>query len=118
MYEHASGKHINKEKTTLFFNKSVPMEVKNSIKNFLGVSEIKEYEKYLGLLAVVGRSRSASLNFIKERVWGKIEGWKEKLLSQASKEILLKAVVQAIPIFAMSCFCLPVGLCKEIEMMI
>ena len=94
------------------------MAVKNDIKNFLGVPKIKEYEKYLGLLVVVGRNRSASLNFIKERVWGKIQGWKEKMLSRAGKEVLLKAVVQAIPTFAMSCFRLPVGLCRDIEMII
>ena len=94
------------------------MEVKNDIKNFLRVPEIKEYEKYLDLPAVVGKNRSASLNFIKERVWGKIQGWKKKMLSQAGKEVLLKAIVQAIPTFAMSCFRLPVGLCRDIEMMI
>ena len=94
------------------------MAVKNDIKNFLGVPKIKEYEKYLGLPVVVGRNRSASLNFIKERVWGKIQGWKEKMLSQAGKEVLLKAVVQAIPTFAMSCFRLLVGLCRDIEMII
>ena len=94
------------------------MAVKNDIKNFLGVPKIKEYEKYLGLPTVVGRNRSASLNFIKERVWGKIQGWKEKMLSQAGKEVLLKAVVQAIPTFAMSCFRLLVGLCRDIEMII
>ena len=94
------------------------MTTKNDIKNILGVSEIKEYEKYLGLPTVVGRNRSASLNFIKERVWGKIQGWKEKLLSQVGKEVLLKAVVQAIPAFAMGCFHLPVGLCRDIEVMI
>ena len=64
---------------------------------------------------MVGRNRRASLNFIKERVWGKIQGWKEKLLSQAGKEVLLKSIVQAIPTFAMNCFWLPVGLCKDIE---
>ena len=94
------------------------MAVKNDIKNFLGVPKIKEYEKYLGLPTVVGRNRSASLNFIKERVWGKIQGWKEKMLSQAGREVLLKAVVQAIPTFAMSCFRLLVGLCRDIEMII
>ena len=115
LYEKALGQRINKEKTTLFFSKTVSMAVKNDIKNFLGVPEIKEYEKYLGLPAMVGRNRSASLNFIKERVWGKIQGWKKKMLSQAGKEVLLKAIVQAIPTFAMSCFHLPVGLCRDMK---
>lgn len=51
---------------------------KNSIKYFLGVLEIKKYEKYLGLPTVVGKNKRESLNFIKERVWGKLQGWKEK----------------------------------------
>ena len=118
VYGKASRQRINKEKTTLFFSKSIFLEVKNSIKDYLGVPKIKEYEKYLGLPAVVGWNRRASLKFIKERVWGKIQGWKEKLLSQARKEVLIKAVAQAIPTFAMSCFQFPMGLCKDIEMMI
>ena len=44
----------------------------------LGVAKIKEYEKYLGLPAVVGRNKKASLNYIKDRVRGKLQGWKEK----------------------------------------
>ena len=63
------------------------------LKDLLGVPEIREYEKYLGLPAVVGRNKRASLNYIKDRVWGKLQGWKEKMLSQAGKEVLLKAVV-------------------------
>ena len=85
---------------------------------FLGVNEVREYEKYLGLPAVVGRNKKESLNYIRERVWNKLQGWKEKLLSQAGKEVLLKAVVQAIPIFAMSCFKLPMGLIQDIEKLI
>ena len=107
IYEKVSGQHINKENTTLFFGKSVPVEVKNSIKDLLGVLDIKEYEKYLKLPAVVGKNKTTSLNFIKERVWEKLQGWKEKILTQAGKEVLLKAVVQAISTFAMSYFKLP-----------
>lgn len=67
-YEKASGQQVNREKTFLFFSKGVADSTKNSIKNYLGVLEIKEYEKYLGLPVVVGKNRRASLNYIKERV--------------------------------------------------
>lgn len=59
---------------------------KEVLKFFLGVLEINEYEKYLGLPTVVGRNKKASLNYIKDRVWGKLQGWKEKLFSQAIKK--------------------------------
>ena len=45
---------------------------------FLGVNEVREYEKYLGLPAVVGRNKKESLNYIRERVWNKLQGWKER----------------------------------------
>ena len=50
----------------------------------LGVLEIREYKKYLGLPVVVGRNKRASLNYIKDRVLGKVarlEG-KNALLSR------------------------------------
>lgn len=118
LYEQASRQKVNGAKTNLFFGKSVLDSTKVALKNFLGVPEIKEYEKYLGLPAVVGRNKKESLIYIKERIWSKFQGWKEKLLSQAGREALLKAVVQAIPTFAMSCFKLPTSLCHDIEVMI
>jgi hypothetical protein len=44
-----------------------------------------------------------------------MNNWKTKFLSQAGKEILLKAVVQAIPTYSMSVFQLPISLCKDIN---
>ena len=113
-YEKASGQKINGAKTNLFFGKSVLDSTKTDLKNFLGVPGIKEYEKYLGLLVMVGRKKEEIFIYIKERIWGKLQGWKEKLLSQDGREVLLKAIVQAIPTFAMSCFQLPMSLCHEI----
>ena len=71
-----------------------------------------------GLPIMVGRGKKASLNYTKDRVWSKLQSWKEKLLSQARNEVLLKAVVQVIPTLTMSCFRLPIGLCQDIEMLI
>nr|XP_023915730.1 uncharacterized protein LOC112027287 [Quercus suber] len=72
-YEHASGQKINSNKTTVFFSGNVPNAAKLQVQNLLRVPEIREYEKYLDLPAVVGRNKKASLNFIKDRVWGKLQ---------------------------------------------
>ena len=81
----------------------------------LGVAAIAQYEKYLGLPSFVGRVKKQSFSFLWERIWHKIQGWKEKLLSQAGCEVLIKAVLQAMPTFTMGCFKIPKSLCKDIE---
>jgi hypothetical protein len=48
----------------------------------------------------------------------RIQGWQEKLLSKAGKEILVKAVAQVIPTYAMSYFDLTKGLCDELSTII
>ena len=72
----------------------------------------------MGLPSFVGRAKKACFTQIKERIWAKMQGWKEKLLSQVGKEVMIKAVVQSIPTYSMSVFKLPVILCKDIEAMI
>ena len=72
----------------------------------------------MGLPSLVGRAKKKSFSIIKERIWRKLKGWKEKLLSQAGREILIKAVVQAILAYTMSGFKLPKSLIKEIEVLI
>ena len=42
-------------------------------------------------------------------------GWAEQFLNLAGKEVLIKAVAMAMPNHAMSCFKLPIGICKDIE---
>ena len=117
-YEVASGQKINRSKTALFFSKSTNEVLKEQIKEAWGVPEIMQYEKYLGLPSFVGKRKKASFNYIKERVWRKLQGWEGKLLSQAGREVLIKSVIQAIPTYTMGCFKIPIGLCNEIETMI
>lgn len=40
------------------------------------------------------------------------------MLSIRGKEVLIKVVVQAIPMYAMSCFLFPSSFCKELEVVI
>jgi hypothetical protein len=87
------------------------------ILNGTGLNSIENYEKHLGLPALIGRSRISTFNGIKGRIWNRINRWKEKFLSHAEKEVLLKSVIQAIPTYTMSVFRLPKTLCKEINAM-
>ena len=64
---------------------------------------------------MIGRSKHNSFLSLKERIWKHIQGWNEKLLSRGGKEILIKAMTQAIPTYSMSYFKLPFSLCKELE---
>ena len=118
MHEKGSGQKINIEKTNLFFSSNTPLPLQEQIQQILGVPAIRQYEKYLGLPALVGQAKKQNFIFLKERVWKKLQGWKEKLLSQADREVLIKAVIQAIPTYTMSCFKLPKGLVRELESLI
>lgn len=112
-YEQASGQQINRDKTQIFFSTNMERSIQES-----GVSTITQYEKYLGLPLFVGRAKKQSFSYIRERIWHKMQGWKEKILSQANREVLIKAVIQAMPTFTMNCFKLPRGLCKDIKSLI
>ena len=117
-YERASGQRVNRSKIALFFSKFTNADIKRSIKLALGVPEIMQYERYLGLPSFVGKGKKASFNYIKEKVWRKLQGWEGKLFSQAGREVLLKSVIQAIPTYSMGCFKIPIGLRNEIEALI
>ncbi|XP_057986580.1 uncharacterized protein LOC131171138 [Hevea brasiliensis] len=60
-------------------------------------------------------SNKQTFDELREQIRHKLAGWKEQLLSKGGREVLIKAVAQAIPIYAMSCFKLPVILCNEIN---
>ena len=65
MYEMASGQKVNRSKTSLFFSKSTPADLKHEIKVALGVPKIMLYEKYLGLPSFVGKGKTTSFNYVK-----------------------------------------------------
>ena len=81
----------------------------------LGSTQNVQLGKYLGLPLMIGRSMKQIFNEVRERVGKKMTGWKEKLLSIGGREILIKAVAQAIPTYTMGCFLLLKGLCEDIE---
>ena len=45
----------------------------------------------------------------------KLSSWQNKCFSSGGKEILIKAVAQAVPAYAISIFRIPQGLCDDIQ---
>ena len=92
VYECALGQQLNHTKTSLFFSRNTPMDIQEIIKERFGAQVIKHHEKYLGLPSLVGRNKKNTFNSIKDKLRKKLVGWKEKLLSKAGKEVLIKVV--------------------------
>jgi hypothetical protein len=117
VYEDASGQKVNGNNTALFFCHNTFQDFRDMILQLFGTTATTQFEKYLGLPPVIGWAKKRAFNDLKDKVGRRLQGWKEKLLSQAGREILIKAVIQAIPTYVMSCFKFPMGLCSEISSM-
>uniref|UniRef100_A0A803QQT2 Reverse transcriptase zinc-binding domain-containing protein n=1 Tax=Cannabis sativa TaxID=3483 RepID=A0A803QQT2_CANSA len=106
-YTAASGQLVNYHKSEAYFGRNVTAEVRSLLAVILGVREVENHGKYLGLPSFVGRNKKEFLDEIKNKVWAKMKGWKTSMFSVAGKEVLIKVIVQAIPTYTMSCFKLP-----------
>lgn len=71
-----------------------------------------------GLPVYVGKAKKETFSYLKDWLWKKFNGWKGFLLSSAGKEILIKIVAQAIPIYTMQTFLLPKTLCDELNQLV
>ena len=89
LYANAFGQVVNNAKTLIFFSYNTSLQARNLICCFFGSSISTQFEKYLGLPSVVGRVKRRAFNEIKDRVFRRLQGWKEKLLSQARREVSL-----------------------------
>ena len=73
-------------------------DTQEEIKNHFGAEVIRQHETNLGLPSLVGRSKQNTFRTLTEKLDNKLSGWKEKMLSHAGKEVLIKAAAQAIPL--------------------
>ena len=115
LYEATSGQKINEDKSSISFSQNTPSDLKAKVLEVMGSMKDSKHYKYLGLPSIICRSKTDVFAEVKELVARQLSGWKEKLLSMGGREILIKAVAQAIPTYTMSCFLLPKSLCDEIE---
>ena len=80
------------------------MRTRQEVCSILQVPESQSQGFYLGLPTSVGSNKNVVFGYIKDKVWKRILGWKNRFFSRAAKEILVKMMAQSIPTFLMSVF--------------
>lgn len=61
------------------------------------------------------KSKVNTFKDLQERITNKVMGWKEKFISKARRETLIKTVAQAILTYSMDIFKIPKVLCDTIN---
>ena len=101
-YGDATGQTINWSKSVIYFiNVSEARQLK--IKRIIGCESGSLPGTYLGLpLGLTPPDRF--WNSLIDKIHLKLSGWKDSLLSQARKVIVLKSILQSVPLYALSVF--------------
>jgi hypothetical protein len=72
-YEESLEQRLNNNKIAIIFSKNTSLVDKEKILEIAGILVTQQYDTYLGLLALVGRSRLAAFKSIKELVWKRLQ---------------------------------------------
>jgi hypothetical protein len=115
LYCDGSGQKINLDKSSIFFGSHCAHAVRDEVMQRLDVYNEALQETYLGMPTEVGRSPVSTFKYWFDRMWRCMSGWSDRPASRAGKEVLLKSVIQAIPVHVMSCFQLPVSTCDSMR---
>ncbi|KAG7568115.1 Reverse transcriptase domain [Arabidopsis thaliana x Arabidopsis arenosa] len=114
LYGDASGQEINLQKSSIIFGTKMEPIMRHLLGLFLGIFKEGGDGMYLGLPECFSGSKCDLLAYITKKLKTRLTEWYAKTLSLGGKEVLLKSVAMALPVFAMSCFKLTKYQCQQI----
>lgn len=91
------------------------MYLRSTIRHNFGVQLTTKLGTYLGVPIIHGRVCKSTYQFVVDRVRKRLETWKMKSLSRATRLLLIQSMLLAIPIYIMQTVTLSVAIIKEVE---
>ena len=113
-FERCSGQLLSPNKCSLLINENCDQQIADQVRLTLGVERLDFKAKYLGLPTPHGRVRRGLFQPLEGRFHKRMVAWNEIFLSAVGKEVLIKSVAQALPVYVMSVFKLPLTLCDDL----
>ncbi|XP_049348952.1 uncharacterized protein LOC125813502 [Solanum verrucosum] len=114
-YEETSGQLVNTDKSHFMVHSNAFNSTRDRIKRITGFKQKEGPITYLGCPLFVGRPRITYFSDLINKVLCRITGWQTKLLSYGGKAILVKHVLQSLPIHLLSAVNPPVTVLKQIQ---
>eukprot|EP00253_Pinus_taeda_P029276 PITA_29276 len=113
-FSEASGAHINKVKSQIFFFNTHPT-TQRAIARILGFSIASFPSKYLGAPLLASAQKHSSWTSLLERLEARLLLWTHRSLNMASRLVLIKAVLQSMPLYLFSILAAPKWVLKAIK---
>jgi hypothetical protein len=117
-FQMATGQLLSHNKCSLLFSETSITQEREEIKEILGVESASFESKYLGLPTPEVRMKNGNFQTIMERFGKRCNNWNERFMSQAAKEVNVKAVAQSLPTNVMGVFKLNQSFCDKYEKVI
>eukprot|EP00253_Pinus_taeda_P031749 PITA_31749 len=113
-FSKASGALINKSKSQIFFFNTPPI-TQRAIVRIIGFSVESLPSKYLGAPLIASALKHSTWTILLEKLETRLFQWTHRALNMASKMVLIKAVLQSMPIYLFSLMAAPKGVLKAIR---
>ncbi|XP_026426172.1 uncharacterized protein LOC113322317 [Papaver somniferum] len=117
-YASLSGQKINYNKSSIHFSRGIADIRKQTSIMDLGVKEMSEEEKYLGIYPLKSDYRIGSYDFLKDKFNSRYSGWGQHCTNHAGRTVLCKSTLTAIPVYFMEICLLPKGVTDYIDKVI
>lgn len=98
-YEKVSGQLINLSKSFFYLHEKSPISIGQKLRRWTGIRQGSFPFSYLGCPIFYGRKKKVYFEGMVKKVTSKVLSWKSKLLTSGGKYILVKHVLQSLPIY-------------------